>query len=82
MDKDSILRAAEAMAEQIEGPDILPEPVPTSVLLSGDNKFAILTFITPIGENTFFLDLSSADQLSDGLKRIVNRKEVPDAYSE
>lgn len=74
VDKDSILRAAEAMAEQIEDPGILPEPVPTSVLLSGDDRFAVLTFITPIGENTFFLDLSSADQLADSLKRIVNRQ--------
>lgn len=73
MDKDSILRAAELMAEQLEDPGILPEPVPTSVLLSGDDKFAIMTFITPIGENTFFLDLSTADQLSDGLKKVVSR---------
>lgn len=74
MDKDSILRAAEVMAEQLEDPGILPEPVPTSVLLSGDDKFAILTFITPIGENTYFLDLSSANQLADGLKRIVSKQ--------
>lgn len=73
MDKDSILRAAEVMAEQLEDPGILPEPVPTSVLLSGDDKFAILTFITPIGENTYFLDLSSANQLADGLKRVVSK---------
>jgi hypothetical protein len=74
MDKDSILRAAEAMAEQLEDPGILPEPVPTSVLLSGDDKFAVLTFITPIGENTYFLDLSSANQLADGLKRVVSKQ--------
>ena len=74
MDKDSILRAAEAMAEQLEDPGIMPEPVPTSVLLSGDDKFAVLTFVTPIGENTFFLDLDSADQLSDGLKKVVSKQ--------
>lgn len=71
MDKDSILRAAELMAEQIENPSIQPEPVPTSVSMNFQDDFIVLTFTTLVGKNTFFLDLDGADQLADAIKKTV-----------
>lgn len=74
MDRDSILRAAAQAAEQMEGrPSINPYPVPTAVQLapsrdSSGNKFVMITFTTPIGQNVFFLDPESADKIGDGLK--------------
>lgn len=73
MDKDSILRAAEAMAEQIEDPGIQPEPVPTSVHVSRGENFIALTFMTPIGGNTFFLDYDSSQRLALSLERMAKK---------
>lgn len=74
LNMDSILKAAVAAVDQLEEP-IFPQPVPTSVTLStstgfdGD-KLVVLVVTTPIGQNTYFLDLESAEKIADGLRRI------------
>lgn len=81
MDKDSILRAAELMAEQLDedyepDPGILPQPVPTSVGLSTYNGSVVLAFTTPIGQNTFFLDPQTATKIANGLQELVKVMQV------
>lgn len=80
LDKDSILRAAAEAAEQMNGheghpqaPSVPLQPVPTAVQLSSmrspsGDKFVLVTFSTPLGQNTFFFDPDSADRIADGLK--------------
>jgi len=72
MDKDSILRAAEQMAEQLEVPSVEIQPVPTSVHLHREEHYVVITMITPIGENTFFLDLDSAERIAIAMQEMLN----------
>jgi hypothetical protein len=79
MDKDSILRAAELMAEGLDYESVShinPEPLPTAIKLypytdSIGRKFLAMDITTPAGKNTYFLDPESADKLADGIKETI-----------
>lgn len=76
MDKDSILEAAARMAEAIDEEYQSPveiSPVPTVVKMHREEYYVVMTLLTPIGANTFFLDLESAERIADSMKELLNK---------
>lgn len=74
MDRDSILEAAERMAEQFESDYKSPveiSPVPTVVKMHRETQFVVMTLLTPIGENSYFLDLESAEKMATAIQNMI-----------
>lgn len=78
MDAETILKqAAEAARQQqaggIQGPGVMPQPVPLSVQLMHTQdptgqKYVVLIISTPVGQNVFHLDPDSAEKIGEGIK--------------